>query len=346
MSGLVYAGVEGGGTTFVVAIAKDDPTNIVERAEFPTTTPQETLQKCCDWLKKRYYDALGVATFGPVELHSESKHYGYITNTPKPGWKYVDVLGPLRAIRPNVPFGFDTDVNAPAMAEHAHLYSQAVKEGIPPPSSCCYVTVGTGVGVGMVVNNQPVHGLMHSEAGHMAVPLVRLDSNRSQPVRPLPHAEPLAWQHPTDAEKKFVGDNPKDCFAGVCVENMACSGALAKRAGLAKATEIKDLPDNHEVWDILAFYLGALCANVMLLGVSPQARRPRNLMYPQPRTSHSSPSTSHLQTSLASTSTSAVMPPMPAASSSHNVDATVCKLVYSCLPAHVPSWPACAYHLT
>ena len=77
----VYAAVEGGGTTFVVAIAHDDPTNVVERAEFPTTTPQETIGKCTAWLKTRHYDALGVATFGPVDLRADSPTFGYITSS-------------------------------------------------------------------------------------------------------------------------------------------------------------------------------------------------------------------------------------------------------------------------
>ena len=157
----VYAALEGGGTTFVVAIAHDDPTNIVERAEFKTTSPAETIGKCCGawpparplphtrppppcdgraparassrprvrrrtadprrasslpsaaWLKTRRYDALGVATFGPVDLDPASPTYGYITTTPKPGWKHTDVLGPLRAVDPSAPILFDTDVNAP-----------------------------------------------------------------------------------------------------------------------------------------------------------------------------------------------------------------------------------------
>ena len=155
----VYAACEGGGTTFVVAIAHDDPTNVVERAEFKTTTPAETIGKCCGewpapatatpprrrhpatdersqtstrrdrclaadprrassppsaaWLATRRYDALGVATFGPVDLDPASPTYGYITTTPKPGWKHTDVLGPLRAVDPSAPILFDTDVNAP-----------------------------------------------------------------------------------------------------------------------------------------------------------------------------------------------------------------------------------------
>ena len=102
------AAVEGGGTTFVVAIAVGEPVpeNVVERAEFPTTSPAETLRRCCDWLAKHEYHALGVACFGPLDLHPSSPTYGFIATTPKPGWRNTDVLGPLRAVRPNVPFAF------------------------------------------------------------------------------------------------------------------------------------------------------------------------------------------------------------------------------------------------
>jgi len=133
-------------------------------------------------------------------------------------------------------------VNAPAVAEHAHLVAEAMRTGAPSPTSCCYITVGTGIGVGLVINGIAVHGLLHPEGGHLCVP-----------------------RHPSDAASKFTGNNPADCFEGVCAENMACSGSLAKRAGLASTAGLASLPDDHPVWDVAAHYLGALCANVVLL---------------------------------------------------------------------------------
>ena len=103
--------------------------------------------------------------------------------------------------------------------------------------------MGTGIGVGLVVNGKTVHGLMHPEGGHVAVP-----------------------RHIKDG--RFAGSNPRDTFGGLCAENLGCSLALAKRAGLASTSELASLPDDHEVWDIAAHYLGALCANIVLL-VSP-----------------------------------------------------------------------------
>jgi len=224
----------------VVALAHDSPDNIVDRAEFPTTTPAETLNRCVSWLSAREYDAIGIACFGPVELHRGSKYYGYITTTPKKGWQYVDVLGPLSAVRPGVPVGFDTDVNAPAVAEHAQLVSEALARGEVPPSSCAYITVGTGIGVGLVINGAPVHGLMHPEGGHLCVPRRAADAG-------------------------FDGSNREDCFGGLCAESMACSAALAKRANLESTTGLATLQDSDPAWDAAAHYLGALCANIVLL---------------------------------------------------------------------------------
>jgi fructokinase len=235
------AAVEGGGTTWVVAIAEGTPENVVDRAEFPTTSPAETLGKCCEWLQKQQYDCIGIACFGPVDLQINSPTYGYITTTPKPGWKNTDVVGPVRKVRPDVPLAFDTDVNAPALAEHLAMVAEAKARGDADlPTSCAYITVGTGVGVGLVVNSTPVHGLMHPEGGHVAVPRRAVDYS-------------------------FEGSNPTDCFGGSCAENMCCSIALAKRCGLESTAELAKLGDDHEAWDAAAHYLGCLCANIVLL---------------------------------------------------------------------------------
>lgn len=96
----------------------------VERGEFKTTTPAETLTKVVEWLKGKSFDCLGVASFGPIELHEGAPKYGYITTTPKPGWRDVDVLGNVRrglGLPEDFPMGWDTDVNAPALAEYAEV---------------------------------------------------------------------------------------------------------------------------------------------------------------------------------------------------------------------------------
>jgi len=231
----VYAGVEAGGTSFCVAIAKDpDITQLVERAVFPTTTPSETLKNVVDWLKQRKFDALGVASFGPIELDSTSKNYGYITTTPKPDWGFANVMGAFDCF--NVPKGFDTDVNGAAISEFSIGNHGKGKRNIV---STAYITVGTGVGVGLVVDGHPVHGLIHPEAGHMLVP-----------------------RCPGDYE--FKGTCP---FHKECVEGFVATGALASRLG-RPASELPQIPDSDPVWEITGHYLAAMCANLVLT-VSP-----------------------------------------------------------------------------
>ena len=153
-----FAAVEGGGTSWAVAIMQDTCDNIVERTRFDTTTPEETLGAIKAWLKERRFDAIGIATFGPVDANVNSEYYGYITSTPKPNWAYVNVIGLLGVREMNIPFLFDTDVNAPAYAEYILDNDKSIE-------SCAYITVGTGIGVGLVCNGKTVHGLMHPEAG-------------------------------------------------------------------------------------------------------------------------------------------------------------------------------------
>lgn len=236
-----FAGIEAGGTTWVLAIAHGDPTNIVERTELPTTTPAEVLDKVVNWLSTRKFDCLGVASFGPIDLHrATSDKWGYITTSPKPGWQWVDVLGPIARglkLSSDFPVAFDTDVNAPAFAE----YMAAREEGYEF-SSCAYVTVGTGIGVGLTFNGAPLRGMLHGEGGHISVPRL-----------------------PGDDE--IPGCNGSGVGAGSTwagVESMCNSAALAKRAGCS-AHELKDLSDSHPVWDTAAHYLGCLCANMILL---------------------------------------------------------------------------------
>ena len=159
------AAVEGGGTTWVAVIAEGTPDNIIAREVYDTELPSRTLTRIKEWLKRQTFDAIGIATFGPVDAVPTSPTYGFITSTPKPNWKDTDVLTGLGIKEFGKPFLFDTDVNAPAFAEFLHHK----KTDTPNLSSCAYITVGTGVGVGLVVNGSTVHGLMHPEAGHIMV---------------------------------------------------------------------------------------------------------------------------------------------------------------------------------
>lgn len=226
-----FAAVEGGGTSWSVALAEDVPDNIILSANFPTTSPEETLGKIRDWLLSHGpFDSLGIASFGPIDGKIGSPTYGYITSTPKPGWKntnVVELLG-MNSCFAGIPYLFDTDVNAPALAEFLCLEDKTL-------SSCAYITVGTGVGVGLVINGKTVHGLVHPEAGHFL-------------VSKLPHDE-------------FKGSCP---FHGGCVEGMISTGALSSRLGIS-IHELPTLSDDHVVWDYFSHYLAQLCASLILI---------------------------------------------------------------------------------
>ena len=310
----VLAGVEGGGTTWVAAVAVGEPDRIVTRADFPTTTPEETLPRIRDWLAaqhaERPFDALGVATFGPVDLDRQSPTYGHITHSPKPGWAAVDVLGELkRGWAPSsLPVGFDTDVNAPAVAEFAAVQRElealdgterngksagaeflralfeddeegddasetsetdvdddAESQTTPRRRSTkerkrhrsntpdelrfqnlAYVTVGTGVGVGVVCGGEPVHGLSHPEAGHIRVSRLASDGLAGAPGA-------------------FEGT----CvYHGDCIEGMAGAAAIARRCG-CDMSQLAQIPDDHPAWDAAAHYVAGMCATLVMVA-SPQ----------------------------------------------------------------------------
>ena len=153
-------GIEAGGTKFVCGIS-DENGKLSEQISFPTTAPEETLKQCQAFILKHQPDALGIASFGPIDLNVNSPHYGYITTTPKPNWAYVNILGSMREVYAG-PIGFDTDVNGAALGESLWGKAQDV-------DSCLYITIGTGIGGGFVYNKQCLHGLVHPEMGHMHV---------------------------------------------------------------------------------------------------------------------------------------------------------------------------------
>lgn len=162
----LVAGIEAGGTKFVVAVGTS-VNDIRERTRIPTTKPKETLEAVVRFLNdcKRKHgpiQAYGIGSFGPVDLDKSSRTYGYITTTPKKGWQHCDLIGALYA-HAKLPAGFDTDVNAAALGEHC--WGAGV--GIDP---LVYITVGTGVGGGVIVNGGTLHGMLHPEIGHIHVP--------------------------------------------------------------------------------------------------------------------------------------------------------------------------------
>lgn len=166
----LYGGIEAGGTKFVCALGSG-PNDIVAETEFPTTTPEETFARAIAFFKesagREAVRAVGIASFGPVDLNPASLTYGHITSTPKQGWANVDFVGAIRSAL-GVPIAFDTDVNAAALGEHRWGAAQGLDTFV-------YLTVGTGIGGGALVRGQRMRGLVHPEMGH--IPVRRIDGD-------------------------------------------------------------------------------------------------------------------------------------------------------------------------
>jgi fructokinase len=222
--------IEAGGTKFVCAVG-DEHGIIRTEARFPTTTPSETLAQVRDFLagSGAALSAIGAACFGPIILDRNSPNYGFIGATPKAGWSRIDMVGTLRRDFA-CPVGFDTDVNAAALAEQRWGAGRGA-------ANLVYLTVGTGIGGGVLVDGAPLHGLMHPEIGH---------------IRPRRHV----------LDTSFAGTCP---FHGDCLEGLASGPAIFARTG----SELQQLDPTHVQWEIQADYLGQLCAHLVLT-VSPQ----------------------------------------------------------------------------
>lgn len=227
----VFGAVEGGGTKFVCMIGTG-PTDVLDEVTIPTTHPSETIGAVIEFFQRPrpgiQLCAVGVASFGPICLDRSSPLYGSVLKTTKEGWSGARILAPLFR-RLGVPLGWDTDVNGAILGEAR--WGAAL--GFDP---ALYLTIGTGIGGGVVVNGAPIHGLLHPEMGHVAVPLLSDDTF------------------------------PGVCsFHARCLEGMASGPALALRAGRA----VPDIPADDPVWEIEARYL-AYGIGSLVLGLSPR----------------------------------------------------------------------------
>jgi fructokinase len=159
---MTYGGIEAGGTKWVCAIG-DGPDDLHATVTFPTTTPAETIARAVGFFAQNGgISALGVGSFGPIDVRPSSPTWGRITTTPKAGWADTDVVAALGGAL-DVPVAFDTDVNAAALGEQCWGAAAGLE-------TFCYITIGTGIGGGGMANGRPIHGLLHPEFGHMRVP--------------------------------------------------------------------------------------------------------------------------------------------------------------------------------
>lgn len=228
-----YVGIEMGGTKVIVA-AGTGPNDLSQTVRLPTQDPQSTMAAVVEAVRTvtggRNIAGIGVATFGPVGLRPTEANYGHILRTSKPGWTGADVLTPLTQAFPETNLVIDTDVNGAALAEQEWGAARELTD-------FAYVTVGTGIGVGLVSNGRPVHGQLHPEAGHI---YVRRDAQ----------LDPYQGRCP---------------FHGDCLEGLASGPTLFDRTGI----QGEDLPADHPVWRLVGEYLSQLYMNLTLV-TSPQ----------------------------------------------------------------------------
>lgn len=219
--------IEAGGTKFVCAVSEND-LQIKDKVTIPTTQPSETLEQVFEFFDQYSLEAIGIGSFGPVDVNQNSETYGYITTTPKTAWQNVDFVGQMKE-RYGVPIGWTTDVNAAALGELEKGAAQGKK-------SCIYLTVGTGVGGGAVVDGKPLEGFGHPEMGHL---LVRMHE-----------------------EDTFGGFCP---YHENCLEGLAAGPAIEKRYG----KKAQDLADQQEVWEMESYYLAQALVSYTLI-LSPE----------------------------------------------------------------------------
>ncbi len=215
--------LEAGGTKMVCAVG-DENGQILERASIVTENPDKTMPEILEFFRQYTLDAIGIGTFGPVDLDRTSPTYGYITSTPKISWRNFNLLGSMKR-EFAVPIGLDTDVNASAIGEASYGITRGLDSSI-------YITVGTGIGVGVILDGKAVHGMQHPEAGHI-----------------------LLVRHPED---NYTGRCP---YHPNCLEGLASGPAIEERFGVKAA----ELPGDSLAWEIESFYLAQALVDFTLV---------------------------------------------------------------------------------
>ncbi len=223
----LFGGVEAGGTKFVCSTG-DGSNKLRATVEIQTRKPESTIREALEFFRSQLQAGgslagVGIGSFGPLELNTEASNYGHILTTPKPGWQDFDIRGAF-AQALDVPVTIDTDVNAAVMGESKWGAARGLQH-------CLYVTVGTGIGVGAIVDGQILRGEHHPEMGHMLIP-ISLD-------------EP-------------------DTFTGICPYHQSCTEGLASGSAIAKrwGSKLVDLPQEHPAWQLEAQYLAMFLSNL------------------------------------------------------------------------------------
>lgn len=229
----MFGAIEAGGTKFNCALA-DANGDVVSKTQFPTRDPETTLIDVVDFFTRAQAEhgamiSMGIGSFGPINIDPQSSQYGQFLKTPKPGWSHFDLLGSLKTSF-DIPILVETDVNTAVIAEHAAGAGKGCSEVV-------YVTIGTGVGGGIISGGRLIKGGIHPEVGHMLLP-----------------------RHPEDM--MFAGACP---FHGGCLEGLAAGPSMKSRWGVPAET----LEDDHIAWDIQAYYLAVMCVNLTAT-LSPQ----------------------------------------------------------------------------
>lgn len=222
---LLFGALEAGGTKMVCAIGNGQG-QILDRVSIPTRTPEETMPEMLNYFRGKDLAAVGIGCFGPIDLDRRSPGYGTIMSSPKLAWRNFSIVQRFREAL-GIPVGIDTDVNAAALGEAVWGCTREVSNSI-------YITVGTGVGLGVVINGRPYHGMIHPEGGH-----IFMDRRPDDPM-----VRGVCPYHPN------------------CLEGLASGPAIERRWG----RKAEELADCTAVWEMEAYYIAqAICSYIMMI---------------------------------------------------------------------------------